>query len=165
MFGGFSAEALANRIMDSFCKVLVTCDGVMRGAKAVPLKGNADAALAMCEDKGHKVSERIKTTLAKALACSISADFRRIQFTADLLRHNKLKFDKSRNDGCRVTYHDSCNLARSCGFYEEPRELLRMVCTDFQEMYPNRAENYCCPGGGGAMSMSEYTPKRLRSNA
>jgi CheY-like chemotaxis protein len=34
---------------------------------------------------------------------------------------------------------------------------------DFQEMYPNRAENYCCTGGGGAMSMSEYTPKRLQS--
>jgi CheY-like chemotaxis protein len=38
-----------------------------------------------------------------------------------------------------------------------------MVCTDFQEMYPNRAENYCCTGGGGAMSMSEYTNRRLKS--
>ena len=55
VFGGFSAEALANRIMDSFCKVLVTTDGVMRGAKAVPLKGNADAALAMCKEQGHTV--------------------------------------------------------------------------------------------------------------
>jgi CheY-like chemotaxis protein len=63
----------------------------------------------------------------------------------------------------RVTYHDSCNLARSCGVVEEPRELLRMVATDFVEMIPNRAENYCCTGGGGAMSMSEYTPRRLVS--
>jgi CheY-like chemotaxis protein len=30
-------------------------------------------------------------------------------------------------------------------------------------MYPNRAEGYCCTGGGGAMSMSEYTPRRLES--
>jgi CheY-like chemotaxis protein len=30
-------------------------------------------------------------------------------------------------------------------------------------MHPNRAENYCCTGGGGAMSMSEYTPRRLKS--
>ena len=30
-------------------------------------------------------------------------------------------------------------------------------------MYPNRAENYCCTGGGGAMSMSEYAPRRLKS--
>jgi Fe-S oxidoreductase/CheY-like chemotaxis protein len=63
----------------------------------------------------------------------------------------------------RVTYHDSCNLARSCGITEEPRELLRMVATDFVEMIPNRAENFCCTGGGGAMSMSEYTPRRLVS--
>lgn len=63
----------------------------------------------------------------------------------------------------RVTYHDSCNLARSCGITEEPRELLREVAADFVEMIPNRAENFCCTGGGGAMSMSEYTPRRLKS--
>ena len=62
-----------------------------------------------------------------------------------------------------VTFHDSCNNARSCGLFEEPRELLNLVVTDFREMYPNRAENYCCTGGGGAMSMSEYTPRRLKS--
>lgn len=63
----------------------------------------------------------------------------------------------------RVTYHDSCNLARSCGITEEPRELLRMVAKDFVEMTPNRQENFCCTGGGGAMSMSEYAPRRLES--
>jgi CheY-like chemotaxis protein len=47
--------------------------------------------------------------------------------------------------------------------FEEPRELLQLVCTDFREMFPNRAENYCCTGGGGAMSMSEYTNRRLKS--
>ena len=46
---------------------------------------------------------------------------------------------------------------------EEPRELLNRVCSDFREMYPNRAENFCCTGGGGAMSMSEYAPRRLKS--
>ncbi len=55
VFGGFSATALGDRILDSFCKVLVTCDGVMRGDKAVPLKENADTALKMCVDNGHKV--------------------------------------------------------------------------------------------------------------
>jgi len=55
VFGGFSADALSNRILDSLCKVLVTTDGVMRGAKAVPLKGNADEALDLCEQKGHSV--------------------------------------------------------------------------------------------------------------
>ena len=78
------------------------------------------------------------------------------------IKEGRIKVDKSRNTK-PVTYHDSCNFARSCGMFEEPRELLQLVCTDVREMYPNRAENYCCTGGGGAMSMSEYTPERLKS--
>jgi len=78
------------------------------------------------------------------------------------IKEGRIKVDPTRNPE-RVTFHDSCNNARSCGFYEEPRELLKLVTMDFQEMYPNRAENYCCTGGGGAMSMSEYTPRRLES--
>jgi CheY-like chemotaxis protein len=78
------------------------------------------------------------------------------------IKEGRIKVDKTRNTE-PVTYHDSCNLARSCGIYEEPRELLRLVVSDFREMYPNRTENFCCTGGGGAMSMSEYTPRRLAS--
>jgi Fe-S oxidoreductase len=78
------------------------------------------------------------------------------------IREGRIKVDKSKNPD-PVTFHDSCNNARSCGLFEEPRELLQLVCEDFREMYPNRAENYCCTGGGGAMSMSEYTPQRLKS--
>jgi Fe-S oxidoreductase/ActR/RegA family two-component response regulator len=78
------------------------------------------------------------------------------------IKEGRIKVDKSKNK-IPVTFHDSCNNARSCGLYEEPRELLQLVCEDFREMYPNRAENYCCTGGGGAMSMSEYTPRRLKS--
>jgi CheY-like chemotaxis protein len=78
------------------------------------------------------------------------------------VKEGRIKVDKTRNT-VPVTFHDSCNNARSCGLFEEPRELLHRVVTDFREMYPNRAENYCCTGGGGAMSMSEYTPLRLKS--
>jgi Fe-S oxidoreductase len=74
----------------------------------------------------------------------------------------RIAVDKSKNAG-RYTFHDSCNNARSCGLTEEPRKVLALVVEEFQEMYPNRAENYCCTGGGGAMSMSEYTPQRLKS--
>ena len=80
------------------------------------------------------------------------------------IKEGRIKVDKSKNSE-PVTYHDSCNLARSCGIYEEPRELLELVVEDFREMYPNRTENFCCTGGGGAMSMSEYTPRRLSSGA
>jgi Fe-S oxidoreductase len=78
------------------------------------------------------------------------------------VHEGRIKLDPSKNPES-FTFHDSCNNARSCGLFEEPRELLRMCVGDFREMYPNRAENYCCTGGGGAMSMAEYTPKRLKS--
>ena len=78
------------------------------------------------------------------------------------IKEGRIKVDKTKNSE-PVTYHDSCNSARSCGLFEENRELLQLVCTDFREMYPNRAENYCCTGGGGAMSMTEYAPRRLKS--
>ena len=47
-FGGFSAEALRDRIQDSQAKLLITCDGTYRGAKAIPQKDNADAAVKEC---------------------------------------------------------------------------------------------------------------------
>ncbi len=48
VFGGFSAEALRDRINDCDSTLLVTCDGTYRGAKAVPQKANADKACAEC---------------------------------------------------------------------------------------------------------------------
>ncbi len=48
VFGGFSPEALASRIKDSDCQVVITADQSMRGGKKVPLKTNADEALNSC---------------------------------------------------------------------------------------------------------------------
>jgi len=48
VFGGFSPEALASRIKDSDCQVVITADQSMRGGKTVPLKANADIALQSC---------------------------------------------------------------------------------------------------------------------
>ncbi len=48
VFGGFSSDALKDRIQDCGSKLLVVCDGTFRGAKAIPQKTNADAALAEC---------------------------------------------------------------------------------------------------------------------
>jgi acetyl-CoA synthetase len=46
VFGGFSAEALRDRINDCGAKLCITADGGWRRGKAVPLKNNVDAALA-----------------------------------------------------------------------------------------------------------------------
>ena len=49
VFAGFSSTALAARINDASCAILITSDGAFRGNKTVPLKDIADQALAQCE--------------------------------------------------------------------------------------------------------------------
>ena len=49
VFAGFSSTALATRINDSDCKMVITSDGSYRGAKTIDLKGIVDDALESCE--------------------------------------------------------------------------------------------------------------------
>ena len=55
VFGGFSPVALADRIVDSTCELLITADGVRRGAKTVALKTNADEAIELAAGQGVTV--------------------------------------------------------------------------------------------------------------
>jgi acetyl-CoA synthetase len=48
VFGGFSPDSLAGRILDCASDVVITADEGLRGGKAVPLKANTDQALKMC---------------------------------------------------------------------------------------------------------------------
>ncbi|TWF44497.1 acetyl-coenzyme A synthetase [Chitinophaga polysaccharea] len=48
VFGGFSAQSIADRIQDAQCSLVITCDGAYRGAKDIPLKSVMDDALMAC---------------------------------------------------------------------------------------------------------------------
>ena len=50
VFGGFSPDALAGRIIDCASTLVITADEGLRGGRTVPLKANTDAALASCPD-------------------------------------------------------------------------------------------------------------------
>jgi Fe-S oxidoreductase len=85
------------------------------------------------------------------------------EFTADLIKNNKLKFDPSRNAKWKVTYHDSCNISRGMGLLEEPRYILENVCDEFYEMPENtiRERTFCC-GSGAGLGSDENMEMRLR---
>ncbi len=53
VFGGFSAEALRDRILDCDSKILICCDGYYRNGRVINSKANADAAMAQCPGVKH----------------------------------------------------------------------------------------------------------------
>ena len=59
VFGGFSPDSLANRIQDCDSTLLITADEGRRGGRKVPLKANADAALASCPSIRNVISVKV----------------------------------------------------------------------------------------------------------
>jgi Fe-S oxidoreductase len=85
------------------------------------------------------------------------------EFTADLIKHNKLELDPSRNDHLKVTFHDSCNTSRGMGLLEEPRYVIKNVCNNFYEMPANtiREQTFCC-GSGSGLNAGENMELRMQ---
>ena len=83
------------------------------------------------------------------------------EFTYDLIQKGALTLDKSANDHRRLTFHDSCNVARGSrmgnmpgGQFIIPRELIKASCNHFYDMPVDTIcdQTYCCGGGGGLLT-------------
>ncbi len=77
-----------------------------------------------------------------------------VPLTYDYLKQGRIQIKPNLFD-TPLTYHDSCSLGRSGGMYDEPRELIHAVATDYREMTPNRELNWCCGGGGGLIAAAD----------
>ena len=84
-----------------------------------------------------------------------------LEFTWNEIEQGNLKFDKSQNDHIRLTYHDSCNVARASrmgdmpgGQFEIPRNVIKAVCNNYFDMDPDtiKESTLCCGGGGGLLT-------------
>jgi len=84
-----------------------------------------------------------------------------LEFTWNEIQQGNLKFDKSQNDHIRLTYHDSCNVARASrmgdmpgGQFEIPRNVIKAVCNNYFDMDPDtiKESTLCCGGGGGLLT-------------
>ncbi|MDH5297767.1 MAG: (Fe-S)-binding protein [Desulfobulbaceae bacterium] len=86
------------------------------------------------------------------------------EFTADLIKHGKLKIDPRRNDHRTVTFHDSCNTSRGMGLLDEPRYVIKSVANNFHEMPENttREKTFCC-GSGTGLNTGEIMELRMRA--
>jgi Fe-S oxidoreductase len=76
------------------------------------------------------------------------------------IRQGRIRLEKNKYEG-PITYHDPCNIARRGGVIEAPRNVLNAVTSDFVEMQPNRARNFCCGGGGGLASTGDFGKLRI----
>merc|ERR1719181_1014280 len=77
VFGGYSADALCDRMIAGTPKVLITADGVMRGVKAIQLKKIADESLVLASKQGFDCPSMI---CVKRLGDGLSGD-KAIQWT------------------------------------------------------------------------------------
>ena len=80
----------------------------------------------------------------------------------EYIKSGRITVDKGRIDG-KVTYHDPCQLGRNGGKFEQPRDIVKAVTDNFVDLTPNRAEQWCCGGGGGIVAMEEFKDVRLKS--
>ncbi len=62
----------------------------------------------------------------------------------------------------KLTFHDPCQLVRRGGVVEPPRNLLKMVASNFVEMEDPGLLNWCCGGGGGVSSNERADELRLK---
>jgi Fe-S oxidoreductase len=83
----------------------------------------------------------------------------------DYIKSGRIKLDRSMFQQ-RIAYHDPCNYGRKSeelfghGYYEEPRWVLDQLASDWVDLYPSRANAYCCGGGGGTL-LTPYKEERL----
>jgi Fe-S oxidoreductase len=52
-------------------------------------------------------------------------------------------------EDAKITYHDPCQIARKGGIIKQPRNLLRLISSNYVEMEDGGGMNWCCSGGGG----------------
>jgi len=100
VFGGFSADSLSGRICDAQSAVLITADGVMRGAKPIMLKDIADKACEMAKAEGFTVQKTVVVMrLDDSAKCPYKWDAARDIKWSDLVN--------TQSPTCDVTWMDS----------------------------------------------------------
>ena len=72
------------------------------------------------------------------------------EFISELVSERKLTIS-SNLKGTKVTYHDPCYLGRGNGVYESPRDIIRKLGVNLQEMKQHKNRALCCGAGGAQM--------------
>ncbi|MGZ4962545.1 MAG: AMP-binding protein, partial [Limisphaerales bacterium] len=88
VFGGFSAQSVADRILDCQAKLVITCDGGYRRGAVVPLKKNVDDALNIKDADGNQLAK----TIEKVIVLRRANNEIHIQEGRDVWWHRELEY-------------------------------------------------------------------------
>lgn len=66
-------------------------------------------------------------------------------------------------EAAKLTYHDPCQIARRGGVMEQPRNLLKLVASNFVEMPDHGALGWCCGAGGGVSANEDADEVKLQA--
>ena len=80
----------------------------------------------------------------------------------DYVKEGRIHLDPSKNLQ-PTTYHDSCNLGRKGGIFDEPRRVIKAAVKDYRELIPNRLESYCCGAGSGLVAEPDWMDIRMEA--
>ena len=81
------------------------------------------------------------------------------EFLAQLVAEGRL--EPSKQLPARVAFHDPCYLGRQNDVFDAPRRLVQITAMDSRELPRNRANSFCCGGGGGMSFVDEPPDKRV----
>ena len=73
------------------------------------------------------------------------------QFINELINDGRLSVDESVLKSKRLTFHDPCYLGRANDVYESPRQLIKRLGVNFNEMKRHKRTALCCGAGGAQM--------------
>ena len=73
------------------------------------------------------------------------------QLINGLIKEGKLKIEGGYFKGKKITFHDPCYLGRANDEYEAPREILKKLDSNLQEMQRSKETGFCCGAGGAQM--------------
>jgi len=110
---------------------------------------------------GHGGDDPFAKQLQKQLDPNYPVPQHIVELTYDLIQRGALNLDPSANDHLRVTFHDSCNVARASrmgnmpgGQFVLPRAVIKASVNHFYDMPPDtiHENTFCCGGGGGLLT-------------
>jgi acetyl-CoA synthetase len=156
VFGGFSAEALRDRMLDAESTCLITTDGGYRGTKAIPMKKTCDDAMNMCNEAGKPV----KT----CLVCKHTNDTVDMKNGRDLWWNDLMSGVKAECEPEKMDAEDPLFILYTSGSTGKPKGVLHTtagymiyVATTFKYIFDYHKEDiYWCTADIGWVTGHSY---------